>query len=236
MIALPKTAEELWTGAMFLIDKPLDWSSFDVVNKVRYSIKGKIKVGHAGTLDPKATGLLLLCTGKWTKRLTEFTGLDKDYEGTFKMGATTPSYDSESEVDGTFPTEHLTEETLRGATPQFTGSFEQFAPIYSALKVGGKRSYKLARAGLEVERKKRTVSIDKFELTRIAMPNVDFFVTCSKGTYIRSLAHDFGEALNSGAYLSSLKRSRVGDFHLKDAHQLETLIPFLANLTKDHVR
>lgn len=236
MKTLPKTPEELWTGAMLLIDKPLDWTSFDVVNKVRYSINGKIKVGHAGTLDPKATGLLVLCTGKWTKRLSEFTGLDKDYQGTFKLGESTASYDSEGEVDGTYPTDHLNEALLEETRNKFTGTFEQYAPIYSALKVNGKKSYELARAGIEVERKKRTVTIDQFDLTRIELPELDFFVTCSKGTYIRSLAHDFGQAANSGAYLSALKRSRVGDFHLKDAHQLDQLIPYLADLTKDYVR
>ncbi len=233
---LPKTAEELWTGAMLLIDKPLDWSSFDVVNKVRYSINGKIKVGHAGTLDPRATGLLVVCTGRWTKRISEFVGLDKDYEGTFKMGETTPSYDSEAEVDQTFSTEHLNGELLEQATEKFKGKFEQYAPIYSALKVNGKRSYKLARAGVAVERKKREVTIDRFDLTKIALPEVDFFVTCSKGTYIRSLAHDFGAAVKSGAYLSALKRSRVGEYKLSNAHQLDTLIPYLDTLTKDHVR
>lgn len=236
MNKLPQTPQELWTGTMLLVDKPFDWTSFDVVNKVRYSINGKIKVGHAGTLDPRATGLLVLCTGKWTKRLTEFTGLDKDYEGTFKMGETTASYDGESPVDKTFPTEHLNEAMLQEATEQFKGSFEQYAPIYSALKVKGKKSYELARAGIEVARKKRTVSIAKFDLTRIAVPEVDFAVTCSKGTYIRSLAFDFGAAVQSGAYLSALKRSRVGEFKLSDAHQLDELIPYLQNLTKDYVR
>jgi tRNA pseudouridine55 synthase len=214
-------------GEILLVNKPLNWTSFDVVNKIRYALKkkyGKLKVGHAGTLDPLATGLLIICTGKMTKRIDEFTGMDKEYTGTFHLGGTTPTYDSEQPVDATFPTEHIDEKLLRQATAKFLGEIDQMPPVYSAIKIDGTAAYIKARKGKEVEMKTRKVNILEFELTNIAMPEVGFRVVCSKGTYIRSLAFDFGKALNSGAYLSSLCRTSIGSFALKDAWELEALI------------
>ena len=190
----------------------------------------RIKVGHAGTLDPMATGLLIICTGKFTKKLTDFQGLDKTYTGTLQLGKTTPSYDAETEADATFPTEHITDELLYEKTKQFTGDIEQIPPMYSAIKVDGKRLYKAARRGEVVERKPRNVRVDAFDLTRIELPEVDFSVTCSKGTYIRSLAYDLGEAVDSGAYLTALCRTRIGDFKLEDAWDLEALIAMLEGI------
>lgn len=216
------SAEEIQEGKVLLIDKPLDWTSFDVVNKVRWNIKKhynfkKIKVGHAGTLDPKATGLLILCTGKFTKRIDEIQAESKVYTGTFKLGVTTPTYDTESEENETFPTDHISEELIHEATKQFIGDIEQFPPIHSAIKVDGKRLYELARAGKEVELKPRRISIYDFKITKIDMPFVEFEVHCGKGTYIRSLANDFGKALNSGAYLTELRRTKIGDFSVENA-------------------
>lgn len=216
------SVEEIQEGKVFLIDKPLDWTSFDVVNKVRWNIRKsynlkKIKVGHAGTLDPKATGLLILCTGKFTKRIDEIQAESKVYTGTFKLGVTTPTYDTESEENETFPTEHISEELIHQATIQFIGDIEQFPPAHSAIKVDGKRLYELARAGKEVELKPRRISIYEFRISKIQMPFVEFEVHCGKGTYIRSLAHDFGKALNSGAYLTELRRTKVGDFSVENA-------------------
>ncbi len=221
--------DDFKNGQLLLLEKPLEWTSFQLVNKVRWLIKKsygikKIKVGHAGTLDPLATGLLLICTGKFTKRINELQGLEKEYTGTFTLGATTPSYDLETEIDQTFETKHLTEEKLREATKQFTGTIEQYPPVFSALKKEGKRLYEYARKGEEVKIDSREVSISSFSLTRIALPEVDFKVTCSKGTYIRSLVHDFGKALNSGAHLSALKRTKIGDFAIENAMSLEEFI------------
>jgi tRNA pseudouridine55 synthase len=209
--------EKIQEGHVFLIDKPLDWTSFDVVNKIRWNIRKsydlkKIKVGHAGTLDPKATGLLLVCTGKLTKRIDEFQAQEKTYTGTIKLGVTTPTYDLESEEDQTFPTEHITEEIIHEATKLFIGEIEQFPPMHSAIKVDGKRLYELAREGQEIERKARKITIHDFKITKIDLPFVDFEVSCSKGTYIRSLAFDFGKAVNSGGYLTALRRTKIGDF------------------------
>ena len=214
--------EKIQEGHVFLIDKPLDWTSFDVVNKIRWNIRKaydlkKIKVGHAGTLDPKATGLLLVCTGKWTKRIDEFQAQEKTYTGTIKLGATTPTYDIESEEDQTFPTAHLTEEIIQEATNQFIGEIEQFPPMHSAIKVDGKRLYELAREGQEIERKARKITIHDFKITKIDLPFVDFEVNCSKGTYIRSLAFDFGKAINSGGYLTALRRTKIGEFDVINA-------------------
>ena len=214
--------EKIQEGHVFLIDKPLDWTSFDVVNKIRWNIRKaynlkKIKVGHAGTLDPKATGLLLVCTGKWTKRIDEFQAQEKTYTGTIKFGVTTPTYDLESEEDQTFPTEHITEEIIHEATKQFIGEIEQFPPMHSAVKVDGKRLYELAREGQEIERKARKITIHDFKITTINLPFVDFEVNCSKGTYIRSLAFDFGKAINSGGYLTALRRTKIGDFDVINA-------------------
>lgn len=209
--------EKIQEGHVFLIDKPLDWTSFDAVNKIRWNIRKaynlkKIKVGHAGTLDPKATGLLLICTGKWTKRIDEFQAQEKTYTGTIKLGVTTPTYDLESEEDQTFPTAHITDELIHQATKQFIGEIEQFPPMHSAIKVDGKRLYELAREGQEIERKARKITIHDFKITKIDLPFVDFEVNCSKGTYIRSLAYDFGKALNSGGYLTALRRTKIGEF------------------------
>ncbi len=212
-------------GELLLIDKPLHWTSFDVVGKVRNSLRiKKIKVGHAGTLDPLASGLLIVCTGKLTKKVDEYMAQEKEYTGTLTLGATTPSYDLETAIDQQYPTEHLTEELIHSATAQFTGEIEQVSPAHSALKVDGERAYIKARKGEQVHMKSRLVTISEFEITRIALPEVDFRVVCSKGTYIRSLAHDFGKALGSGAYLSALRRTRSGDFHVKDAWTLTDLI------------
>jgi tRNA pseudouridine55 synthase len=210
-------------GELLLIDKPKDWTSFDVVAKVRNAIKIK-KVGHAGTLDPMATGLLILCTGKWTKRIDSFMAEEKEYEGTIFFGATTPSYDAESEVNARFPIEGLDENELRAQAKKFVGKIQQYPPAYSAIKIKGQRAYTLARKGEEVKLEPREVEITAFELTRINFPEVDFRVVCSKGTYIRSLAHDLGKAMQNGAHLNRLVRTRIGDFHLKDAWNLEGLI------------
>ncbi len=217
--------EKIQEGHVFLIDKPLDWTSFDVVNKIRWNIRKsynlkKIKVGHAGTLDPKATGLLLVCTGKLTKRIDEFQAQVKTYTGTIKLGVTTPTYDLESEENETFPTEHLTNEIIYEATKQFIGEIEQFPPMHSAIKVDGKRLYELAREGQEIERKARKITIHDFKITKIDLPFVDFEVNCSKGTYIRSLAYDFGKAVNSGGYLTALRRTKIGEFDVINSENL----------------
>ena len=206
-----------------LINKPLRWTSFDVVNKLRYATRAK-KVGHAGTLDPLATGLVILCTGKFTKRIDEFQAQEKEYTGTITLGATRPSYDMETEIDQEYPTEHITDDLIRATTAQFTGVIEQIPPSYSAIKVDGQRSYKAAREGKSIELKSRQVEITEFEITGIEMPHVHFRVVCSKGTYIRTLAYDFGRALNSGAYLSALCRTRIGEFLLKDAEEVADFV------------
>lgn len=226
------TAEDFKNGQILLFDKPLEWTSFQVVNKVRWLIRKncgikKIKVGHAGTLDPLATGLLIICTGKFTKKIQELQGQEKEYTGTFTVGATTPSYDLETEIDNTFPTDHLSAEKLQQATEQFKGDIEQFPPVFSALKKDGKRLYEYARKGEEVKINSRTVNISSFELTNIDLPEVDFKVSCSKGTYIRSLAHDFGKAVESGAHLSALRRTKIGDFNVENAFTINTFIEIL---------
>lgn len=219
-------------GTTLLVDKPKGWTSFDVVNKVRYKIKHrlkvkKIKVGHSGTLDPMATGLLILCTGKFTKKLNELQGLSKAYTGTLYLGATTPSYDAESEIQEEFPTDHITTELIEEARQQFLGKIQQVPPMFSAIKVDGQPLYKKARKGESIEIQPREVEIFRFEITRIELPEIDFEVSCSKGTYIRSLAHDFGKILNSGAYLTALRRTKVGDFDLNDAWSLDNLVKFI---------
>lgn len=229
------TAEDFKNGQTLLFDKPLEWTSFQLVNKVRWLIRQnygikKIKVGHAGTLDPLATGLLIICTGKFTKRIQELQGLEKEYTGTFTFGGTTPSYDLETKIDETYSTEHLSEEILEKAIPQFLGEIEQYPPVFSALKKDGKRLYEYARKGEEVKIDPRKVSISSFSLTRIEMPQVDFKVRCSKGTYIRSLAHDFGKAVDSGAHLSALRRTKIGDYDVDNAYTLES---FIATLPKN---
>ncbi|MBR9855068.1 MAG: tRNA pseudouridine(55) synthase TruB [Algicola sp.] len=216
------TKEDFLNGQILLIDKPLEWTSFQAVNALKWAIRKKfglkkIKIGHAGTLDPLATGLLIICTGKFTKKIPELQGQVKEYTGTFTLGATTPSYDLETEVNETFPTEHITDESIKEATTQFLGEIEQVPPIFSALKKDGKRLYELAREGKTVEIKSRKIEILEFEITRINLPEVNFRVVCSKGTYIRSLAHDFGKALGSGAHLSKLRRTKIGDFNVNNA-------------------
>jgi tRNA pseudouridine55 synthase len=214
-------------GKVLLVDKPLTWSSFQAVNKIKYALKRKynlpksFKIGHAGTLDPLATGLLIICTGKFTKRIPELQGMVKEYTGTFHIGATTPSYDLETEIDQTFPTEHITEELIKETTKQFIGEIDQKPPVFSAIKKDGKRLYEHARKGEEVEIATRKVTIHEFEITRIALPEVDFRVVCSKGTYIRSLAYDFGLALESGAHLSALRRTKIGEFSVEEAVKVE---------------
>ena len=217
-----KTAGEYLEGQILLIDKPLTWSSFQAVNKLKYILKRKydlpkkFKIGHAGTLDPLATGLLIVCTGKFTKRITEIQGQAKEYTGTFTVGATTPSYDLETEVDATFPTEHISAVLIQETTKQFLGEIDQKPPVFSAIKKDGKRLYEHARAGEEVEIAYRKTTINEFEITRIELPEIDFRVVCSKGTYIRSLAFDFGKALHSGAYLAVLRRTKIGDYCAND--------------------
>ncbi|SDU25752.1 tRNA pseudouridine synthase B [Polaribacter sp. Hel1_33_78] len=224
--------EEYQKGQVLLIDKPLTWTSFQVVNKLRWEIKQrfnikKIKVGHAGTLDPLATGLLIICTGKQTKEIHTYQNQVKEYTGTFTLGATTPSYDLETEIDKKFPTEHITEDLLKETTKQFIGDIQQKPPIFSAIKKDGKRLYELARKGETTEIKARIVKVLEFEITTINLPKVDFKVVCSKGTYIRSLASDFGNALNSGAHLSALRRTKIGDFSVDKSNSIEGFIKSL---------
>jgi tRNA pseudouridine55 synthase len=217
-----------YTGEILLIDKPYTWSSFQAVNKIKHAIKNhpslivdgvkiKPKVGHAGTLDPLATGLLIVCTGKKTKTINELMGMEKEYTGTFFIGATTPCFDLEKPVDKTFPTQHITTEQIYEAAKKFTGVQQQVPPIFSAVFIDGKRAYEYARAGQEAEIKPREIEIKEFEITRIELPEVDFRIVCSKGTYIRSIARDFGLALGSGGHLTKLCRTRIGNFLLKDA-------------------
>lgn len=228
------TAEDFQSGQVLLIDKPLTWTSFQAVNKLRWEIRQafnikKIKVGHAGTLDPLATGLLIICTGKMTKQINTFQGQDKEYTGTFVLGSTTPSYDLESEIDQTFPTEHISEALIHNTTTQFTGEIDQYPPVFSALKKDGKRLYEYARAGEAIEIASRKVTISVFEITKIEGLNIEFRVICSKGTYIRSLAHDFGKTLNSGAHLSVLRRTKIGDYDVKNGVSPEDFISSLAS-------
>jgi tRNA pseudouridine55 synthase len=213
---------------IILINKPYRWTSFDVVKKIKYALGKKIKVGHAGTLDPLATGLLILCTGAMTKKISEIQDAEKEYEGSFFLGATTESYDLEREVNAGFKTEHITEELIRHTATEFIGEQMQIPPAHSAVKVKGKRAYELARKGQEVVIEAKKIEIKEFEITRIEMPLVYFRIVCSKGTYIRSLADDFGRKLNSGAYLSSLIRTRIGSYFLIDALTPEGYIEKLA--------
>ena len=215
-------------GQLLLIDKPLNWTSFQVVNKIRWELKNKfgikkLKVGHAGTLDPLATGLLLVCTGKMTKKISGIQALVKEYTGTFTMGATTPSYDLETPIDGTFPIDHLDDNALKEVINQFTGVVDQYPPVFSAIKKDGKRLYEYARKGEEIKINSRQIEILVFELTKIKLPTIDFYVKCSKGTYIRSLANDYGKALGSGAHLSSLRRTAIGLHRIEDAYTIEQI-------------
>ncbi len=219
-------AEDYLNGQIILIDKPLHWTSFQAVNKMKYALINKaglpkkFKIGHAGTLDPLASGLLLVCTGKFTKRITELQGQAKEYTGTFYIGATTPSYDLETGIDETFDTSHIDEVLIRETTKQFLGEIDQKPPIFSAIKKDGIRLYEHARAGETVEIATRKTTIHEFEITRIALPEVDFRVVCSKGTYIRSLAYDFGKAMNSGSHLTALRRTKIGNYEVTQAVDL----------------
>lgn len=232
----PLPSRSLIDGTCLLVDKPQSWTSFDVVNKIRIGLKHNlglknIKVGHAGTLDPMATGLLIICTGKSTKKLAEYQGLPKEYTGTITLGATTPSYDAETEPDAIFPIDHINDEMLEAARQQFVGELEQLPPMFSAIKVDGQPLYKKARQGIMVEVSPRPVTIYEFEFTRVALPEIDFRVKCSKGTYIRSLAFDLGKALNSGGYLSALRRTKVGNFNIEKAWNLEDLVEHIGNFS-----
>jgi tRNA pseudouridine55 synthase len=226
------TAEDYQNGQFLLIDKPLNWTSFQVVNKLRweirqrYSIK-KIKVGHAGTLDPLATGLLILCTGKFTKKIETYQAQEKEYTGTITVGGTTPSYDLETEINEIFPIDHITETLIKETTEQFLGEIDQKPPIFSALKKDGRKLYEIARAGETVEIKTRKITISEFEITNVNLPHIDFRVVCSKGTYIRSLAYDFGKALNSGGHLSALRRTKIGNYSVEDS---ESILGFIERL------
>ncbi len=223
------------SGELLLINKPYTWSSFQAVNKLKHALKkhpsllldGKLvqlRIGHAGTLDPLATGLLIICTGKKTKEISSFQDLPKEYTGTFFIGATTPCYDKEKEVDEVFPINHITKELVLETAKSFVGKQEQIPPMFSAVKVNGKRLYKLARVGQEIELKARPIEILEFEITNYNLPYVDFRIACTKGTYIRSIARDFGLALNSGAYLDALCRTKIGHFNIEDALTPEEFI------------
>lgn len=219
-------------GVTLLIDKPLHWTSFDVVNKIRWNIKRKlgvkkIKVGHAGTLDPLATGLLIICTGKHTKTIETIQAEEKTYTGTILLGKTTPSYDLETEYNQEFPTEHITNELLEETRLSFIGEQQQIPPIFSAKQIDGKRAYEHARAGREIEMKSNTITISDMKINAERFPEIDFEIVCSKGTYIRSIAHDFGQKLNSGGTLIALRRTKSGNFDVKDAFQVEDFIASL---------
>jgi len=229
------TSDDYLNGQVLLIDKPLHWTSFQAVNKLKYILINKVglpkkfKIGHAGTLDPLASGLLLVCTGKFTKRITELQGQAKEYTGTFYIGATTPSYDLETEIDETFDTSHINKALIHQTVKQFLGEIDQKPPIFSAIKKDGIRLYEHARAGETVEIASRKTTIYEFEITRIALPEIDFRVVCSKGTYIRSLAYDFGKAMNSGSHLIDLRRTKIGDYDVKNAMDVNA---FEASLNK----
>ena len=228
-----KNAQDYLDGQVLLIDKPLKWTSFQVVNKLRWQIRQafnlkKIKVGHAGTLDPLATGLLIICTGKMTKQINTFQEQIKTYTGKLELGSTTPSYDLETEIDQRFATDHITNNMIHETINEFRGEIDQFPPVFSALKKEGKRFYEFARAGEKVEINSRKVTIYNFEILNIKNKTVDFSVTCSKGTYIRSLAHDFGKALKSGAHLTELRRTKIGSFNVENAASIESFISTLS--------
>jgi tRNA pseudouridine55 synthase len=220
-------------GTALLVNKPLHWTSFDVVNKLRNALKrkygSKIKVGHAGTLDPLATGLLIICTGKFTKSIDTYQAQEKEYTGTLTLGATTPTLDAEMAPDHLYPTDHITPDLILTAAQTFIGEIEQIPPIYSALKIKGQTAYSAARKGIELEMKPRLVTIHEFEITEIELPSVSFRVVCSKGTYIRSLARDLGKAVGSGAYLTGLCRTRSGEHKLTEAWEVPALIEYINN-------
>jgi tRNA pseudouridine55 synthase len=223
--------EEFAEGQLLLVNKPYKWTSFDVVGKIRNAFKPlKLKVGHAGTLDPLATGLLIICTGKMTKQIDTFQAEEKEYTGTMVLGAVTPTYDLESEPEQQFATSQITPEQIHEACKQFIGDIQQYPPAHSAIKVDGERLYEKARRGEEVELRLRNVTISEFEITRIEVPELDFRVICSKGTYIRSLVNDFGKALNNGAYLSRLRRTRSGNFMIGDAWEVMEIVNVIREL------
>lgn len=221
--------EAFLEGQLLLIDKPLEWTSFQLVNKIRWAIRKtygikKIKVGHAGTLDPLATGLMLICTGKKTKQIDQFMGLDKSYSGTFRLGATTPSYDLETALSDPKPIDHISPELITKTRDCFLGKIQQKPPLHSAIKKDGKRLYTLARAGETTEISSREITITSFEVTPQKLPDITFLVTCSKGTYIRSLAHDFGQVIGCGAHLTSLRRTAIGTYNLDDSLTLDSFL------------
>lgn len=227
-------ADTLNEGAVILVDKPKEWTSFDVVNKIKRTF-GIKKVGHAGTLDPMATGLLIVCTAAKTKIIDTFIGLDKTYTGIIKLGESTASYDAETDVIERKPYDHVTEAQLRDATESFTGDIDQIPPMYSALKKNGKPLYKLARKGIEVRRESRRVTVHTFELTNVALPYVSFRISCSKGTYIRSVAHDMGVILGTGGHLQELRRTAIGSFAVDNAVTVDHLNELKDRLKRKHV-
>lgn len=223
--------EEFVEGQLLLVNKPYNWTSFDVVGKIRNSFKPlKLKVGHAGTLDPLASGLLIICTGKMTKQIDTFQAQEKEYTGTMVLGETTPSYDMETAADQHFDISTITEDQIRENCKQFTGDIQQYPPAHSAIKIDGERLYEKARRGEDVELRLRNVTITEFEITNIALPEIEFRVVCSKGTYIRSLVNDFGKALNNGAYLSKLRRTRSGDYKIENAFEVMELVNIIRDL------
>lgn len=225
-----KEEENFQEGALILVDKPLRWTSFDVVNKIRWCLRplcGKIKVGHAGTLDPLATGLVIICTGKWTKQIEAFMAREKEYIASIRFGAVTPSFDLETLPEGTFPYEHINLDYLNSTLEQFTGAIAQVPPAYSAIRVNGDRAYKKARKGNEVEMPVREVFVKELEVLDYIAPELTLRIDCSKGTYIRSLANDLGKACGSGAYLAGLRRTRIGEFQVEQANKMDDLIAFL---------
>ncbi len=235
----PENKFDFLKGEVLLIDKPLTWTSFDVVNKIRLLLKyacgiKKIKVGHAGTLDPMASGLLIVCTGKATKEIEKYQAQEKEYTGSFTLGVTTPSFDSETETDKEYPVDHITPELLQSAISNLTGWIDQVPPVYSAIKIKGERAYKFARANEDIQLKSRKVLISEFEITNFQLPLLQFRIVCSKGTYIRSIARDLGKNLNSGAYLSSLRRIRIGDFKIEEALGIEPFQGLVEGLYKNN--
>jgi tRNA pseudouridine55 synthase len=223
------------TGEVLLVNKPLKWTSFDVVNRLRIVIREslgikKIKVGHAGTLDPLADGLLIICTGRFTKKIDEFQAQEKEYTGTFRIGSTTPSFDLEHEIDAVYDYSHVTPELINEAISNLTGDIEQVPPTYSAIKIGGRRAYKFARKDKELVLEPRKINISEFEITSINLPDVNFRIVCSKGTYIRALARDFGKAIGSGAHLVELRRTRIGRFKLSEAKTIDEIVQEIKSL------
>ena len=234
---LQKKTYNFQEGEVLLINKPYKWTSFSVVNKIRYLLKHytgnkKIKVGHAGTLDPLATGLLIICTGKFTKQIDSYQGLEKEYTGTITLGVSTPSFDLETKPDHVYSTDHITEALIHETAKKFIGKIEQTPPVYSAIKIDGKRAYEYARKNQDVKLNSKIIEIFDFKITEIEMPKINFRVVCSKGTYIRSLANDFGIKLNCGAHLSALKRTRIGSFNLEDSLEIDTFKETLISLKK----